>query len=126
MRRRLEVFIPIVLLSMLVQLIAPVAAVRVVAYALSDPLYMASICSGMSSSTDGAQNTASKTHHDKANCCALCSVSFGSVVAVDPPPLLFVILQRLSQLALWLEVAETLPAVGVGSNPQARAPPQLT
>ena len=47
MRRRLEIFIPIVLLSVLVQLIAPISAFRVVANAVSDPLYMASICSGV-------------------------------------------------------------------------------
>ena len=46
MRRRLEVFIPIVLLAILVQLMAPIAAFRVVANAVSDPLYMATICSG--------------------------------------------------------------------------------
>ena len=38
MRRRLELFIPIVLLAILVQLMAPIAAFRVVAYATSDPL----------------------------------------------------------------------------------------
>jgi len=43
MRRRLEIFIPIVLFSVLVQLIAPISAFRVVANAVSDPLYMASI-----------------------------------------------------------------------------------
>ena len=39
MRRRLEVFIPIVLLSILVQLIAPISAFRAVAYASADPLF---------------------------------------------------------------------------------------
>ncbi len=42
--RRLELFIPIVLLAVLVQLMAPIAAFRVVAYATTDPLYMATIC----------------------------------------------------------------------------------
>jgi hypothetical protein len=36
--RRLEVLIPLVLLAVLVQLIAPIAAFRMVAYAVSDPL----------------------------------------------------------------------------------------
>src|ERR1700727_248725 len=45
MRRRLEAIIPIVLLAILVQLIAPIAAFRAVAYAATDPLHMASICS---------------------------------------------------------------------------------
>jgi hypothetical protein len=44
MRRRLEFYVPIVLLAVLVQLMVPIAAFRVVAYAATDPLYMASIC----------------------------------------------------------------------------------
>ena len=125
MRRRLEVFIPIVLLSIMVQLMAPIAAFRVVAYAATDPLYMASICSGMASSPEVAQTAPTKTQHSGANCCAFCAAGHGGAVAVDPPPLVFVTLQRQYQLVSWLEAADPLPAVRVGSNAQARAPPQL-
>jgi hypothetical protein len=69
MRRRLEILIPIVLLSVLVQLIAPISAFRAVANAVSDPLYMASICSGMASSHDASQTAPAKTQRDGANCC---------------------------------------------------------
>ena len=54
MRRRLDVFIPIVLFSIMVQLLAPIGAFRAVAHAVSDPLYMATICSGMASSQDAS------------------------------------------------------------------------
>ena len=47
MRRRLELLIPIVLLAIAVQLFAPIAAFRAFAYAVNDPLYMASICTDM-------------------------------------------------------------------------------
>ena len=57
MRRRLEALIPIVLLAVVVQLLAPIAAFRAFAYAASDPLYMSSICSGMESSTDEVPTT---------------------------------------------------------------------
>jgi Protein of unknown function (DUF2946) len=126
MRRRLEIFIPIVLLSILVQLFAPIAAFRVVANAVSDPLYMATICSGMASSQDASQTAPAKAPHDGANCCAVCAVSFGGALALDPPPLVFVTLQRQSQLVSWLEATDPMAAVRVGSNAQARAPPQLT
>ena len=126
MRRRLEVFIPIVLLSIMVQLVAPIAAFRVVAYAATDPLYMASICSGMASSPEVSQTAPAKTQHSGANCCAFCAAGHGGAAAVDPPPLVFVTLQRQYQLVSWLEAADPLPAVRVGSNAQARAPPQLT
>ena len=126
MRRRLEVFIPIVLLSILVQLFAPIAAFRVVAYAVTDPLYMASICSEMASSADEGQTAPAKTQHDHGGCCVFCAAGHGGGVAVDPPPLIFVSLQRLYQRVSWLEAADPMPTVRVGSNTQARAPPLLT
>jgi hypothetical protein len=125
MRRRLEIFIPIVLLAVLVQLMAPIAAFRVVANAVSDPLYMASICSGMAVSADSSQSAPAPMQHG-AKCCAFCSVGSAVAVAIDPPPAAFITLHRQYQLVAWLESAERLPAVRVGSNAQARAPPQLT
>jgi hypothetical protein len=125
MRRRLEVFIPIVLLSIVVQLLAPIAAFRVLAYAASDPLYMASICAGMASSPD-AQTAPVRTQHDHGDCCVVCATGHGGSIAVSPPALIFVSLQRLYQRVSWLEAADPMPAVRVGSNAQARAPPLLT
>lgn len=125
MRRRLEIFIPIVLLAVLVQLLAPIAAFRVVAYAATDPLYMASICTDMASSSD-TQTAPARTQHSHGDCCAFCGAGHGGAVVVDPPPLLFVNLQRQYQRISWLEGADPMPAVRVGSNAQARAPPQLT
>jgi hypothetical protein len=125
MRRRLEAFVPIVLLAVMVQLLAPIAAFRVVAYATSDPLYMASICTGMTSSSD-AQSAPSKTQHSHGDCCAFCGAGHGGTVALDPPPLVFVTLQRQYQWISWLEAADPTPAIRVGSNAQARAPPHLT
>jgi Protein of unknown function (DUF2946) len=125
MRRRLEVFIPIVLLSILVQLFAPIVAFRVVAYAATDPLYMASICSEMGPSTD-AQTAPAKTQHDHGGCCVFCAAGHGGAIAIDQPPLIFVSLQDLYQQVSWLEAADPMPTVRVGSNAQARAPPQLT
>jgi Protein of unknown function (DUF2946) len=125
MRRRLEAFIPIVLLAVLVQLIAPIAAFRVVAFAVSDPLYMASICSEMTPSKD-AQSAPAKTQHNHAECCAFCGAGHGGPVAIDPPPLIFVTLQRQYQKVSWLLAAEPMPTIRIGSNAQARAPPSLS
>jgi hypothetical protein len=125
MRRRLEVFIPIVMLAVLVQLMAPIAAFRVVAYATTDPLYLASICSGMTSASD-MQTDPAKTQHHHGDCCAFCAGSHGGAVTLDPPPLIFVSLQRQYQQTSWLEATETIPAFRVGSNTQARAPPAFS
>ena len=123
MRRRLELLIPIVLLAILVQLMAPIAAFRALADAASDPLYMASICSGMGAAADDAQTAPAKTQHDRGDCCAFCAGSHGGATALAPPPLIFVTLQRQYQRLAWLQAADPMPTVRVGSNAQARAPP---
>jgi hypothetical protein len=125
MRRRLEILIPIVLLAVLVQLFAPIAAFRVVAYAVTDPVYMASNCSEMGPSPD-AQTAPAKTQHDHGGCCAFCAAGHGGTIAIEPPPLIFVSLQRQYQRVSWLEAADPISTGRVGSNAQARAPPQLT
>jgi hypothetical protein len=124
MRRRLEVFIPIVLLSILVQLFAPIAAFRMVAFAASDPVLAASICHDSAASAD-TQTAPAETQHDRGNCCVLCAIGHGAI-SVDPPPIIFVSLQRVYQRMSWLEAADPTRTVRVGSNTQARAPPQLT
>jgi hypothetical protein len=123
MRRRLELFIPIVMLAVVVQLLAPIAAFRVVAYATTDPLYMASICEHAASSAD-VQTAPDSNQHEHGNCCAFCGAGNGVTVAVASPPLIFVTLQRQYQRLSWLEATGTMPTVRVGSNGQARAPPQ--
>jgi hypothetical protein len=125
MRRRLELFIPIVVLAVLVQLIAPIAAFRVVAYATSDPLYLASICTETASS-QAAQTAPAKTQHDHAECCAFCGAGHGASIAFASPPLIFVTLQRQYQQISWLEAADRMPTIRVGSNTQARAPPSFS
>ena len=50
----------------------------------------------------------------------------GGAVAIDSPPLIFVHLQRQYQRVSWLEAADPMPAVRVGSNAQARAPPSFS
>ena len=125
MRRRLELVISIVLLAILVQLFAPIAAFRAVAYAVNDPLYMSSICSGMGSAEE-TQTAPGKTQHDHGECCAFCAAGHGGAAAVEPPAPVFVALQRLYQRVSWLEAAVPMPAIRVGSNAQARAPPSFS
>ncbi|MET0677408.1 MAG: DUF2946 family protein [Bradyrhizobium sp.] len=122
MRRRLGLFVPIVLLSMWVQLLAPVAAFRAFATAVSDPLTMATICSGMASPDDASDTTAPHG----ANCCGFCSVNHGIAAALDPPPAIHVVLQRQYSLVAWLEAEHPLPLARLGLHAQARAPPSIS
>jgi hypothetical protein len=80
----------------------------------------------MASSQDASPTAPAKTQHDGANCCAFCGGGQGGAVAVDPPPLVFVTLQRQYQLVAWLEAADPTPAARAGSNAQARAPPAIS
>src|SRR3954451_15504798 len=124
MRRRLDGILPIVLLAVLVQLMAPIAAFRVVAYAVSDPLYLAATCSEMASSQDGAQ-TVPGTQHHAGGCCAVCAGGHGAV-ALDAPASVAVELQRSYQRVAWLAPDYPLPVLRAGSNAQARAPPHFS
>jgi Protein of unknown function (DUF2946) len=119
MRRRLEALVPIVLLAVLVQVFAPIAAFRMVANAVVDPLYLASICTD---SSDG-QVLPSKALHSRGKCCGFCSISHAGAAAVAPPASIFVALQWQFQRILWLQASNPIPTVRVGSNTQARAPP---
>jgi len=121
MRRRLGRLIPIVLLAVLVQVFAPIAAFRVVAYAVSDPLYLEAICSDTSASD--TQVAPSNAPHPRGKCCGFCSISHAGTAAVAPPAPIFVVLQRQFQRVLWLQASNPVPTIRVGSNAQARAPP---
>ena len=126
-RRRLEVLIPIVLVAILVQIVAPIAAFRAVADATSDPLAMAAICTDMASmaSSRDDQKTPAETPHAH-QCCAFCGAGHGGAVPLNPPQPAFVTLQRQYQRISWLQATDPIPAIRAGSNAQARAPPQLT
>jgi len=123
MRRRLEVLIPIVLVSILVQIVAPIAAFRAVADATSDPLAVATICTDLASvaSAQDGQKSPANTQHAH-HCCAFCGAGHGGAVPINPPQI-FVTLQRQYQRISWLEAADRVPAIPTGSNAQARAPP---
>ena len=83
MRRRLELLIPIVLLAIAVQLFAPIAAFRAFAYAVNDPLYMASICTDMGAAADDAQTAPAGTQHHNGDCCAFCAGGHGGGTALQ-------------------------------------------
>ena len=126
MKRRLERFIPIVLLAILVQLMAPIAAFRVVAEAVSDPLYMAATCSGMASSEDAPQGAPAQTQHHGVTCCVVCATGHGGAVGIDRTTVAFVAEQRQYQSVSWLQAAERVSTLRAGSNAQARAPPSIS
>jgi hypothetical protein len=121
MRRRLEFLLPIVLLAVMVQLLAPIAAFRSAAAAAADPQAMSAICSEMASHGD-ADNSPGQAQHT-GDCCSFCAACHVGANPLAPPQPVFVVLQRHYQLVAWLQADAAMPTARVGSNAQARAPP---
>jgi hypothetical protein len=123
MRRRLGRFLPIVMLAMLVQIFAPIAACLAFSTTTADPLAGA-ICSHApdASSPQDRETDPQQTH---GACCALCCV----VHAATPPPdpqAVAVSIARDATTVVWRGLAFGLPPLAVDSHAQARAPPNIS
>jgi hypothetical protein len=121
MRRRLQNFLPVVLLALMVQALAPIAATW--AAAASDPLQAAPIChSGAAGSGDAGvpDNNGPGSQHSACDLC--CLVQAGG--ALDAPKGMAVAMPyRVAASVVWQERAAEPAPTSVGSNTQARAPP---
>ncbi len=125
MRRRLQKFLPIVLIALVVQILAPIAACWAAGIAASDPLGPASIChdSAASLPAPGDQGGDHRSHN---GACAICCIA-QAATAIDTPQQAAVILSyRLPERVVWRNQVRDLPGARAGSNAQARAPPSLT
>jgi hypothetical protein len=123
MRGRLEKLLPIVLIALMVQILAPIGACWAAALAASDPLAAAEIChtnpgQGPGASDQGGPHRA----HDGA--CAMCCAAQANA-SLDPPRQSTVALPyRETRRVVWRDQAPSRSASRAGSNTQARAPPQ--
>jgi len=124
MRRRLRKYLPIVLIALMVQILAPVAACWAAGIAASDPLQGTVICHDTAASTSGsADKTGQPRAHD--GCCSVCSVAHGSA-PLDAPQTTLAAPYGDAQRVVWLDRAPDLFGSRTGSHPQARAPPSMT
>jgi Protein of unknown function (DUF2946) len=121
MRRRLQKFLPVVLLALLVQVLAPIAATW--ASATSDPLQAVPICHSGSTGSGGAgvpDNNVPGSQHAACDLC--CLVQAGG--ALDAPKVIAVTTPyRPAVSVVWQERTAEPTRSLVGSNTQARAPP---
>jgi hypothetical protein len=125
MRRRLEKFLPIVLIALMVQILAPIGACWAAAIAASDPLPAAEIChtdlgQGPGNSDQGRQHRA----HDGA--CSVCCAAQASAGLNAPQAGMVAAPYRAIALVVWRDHAPGLFGTRMGSNAQARAPPPST
>ena len=127
MRRRLGRFLPIVMLAMLVQIFAPVAACLAFNPATADPLAGA-ICSHapdpgspQASFPQDRENDPQQMH----GACALCCV----IQAATPPadPQAFAVgIERDVSTVIWRGTVFGPPPFPVDATAQARAPPSIS
>ena len=123
MRRRLGKFLPIVLIALLVQIFAPVAACLAASTAASDPLQGAIICHGAGPTTPGSSDQNSPRAQDRS--CSLCCVAH-SAAPLDTPSSAFTIPVRKPERVIWLAKTLKLFSSRAGSHAQARAPPSIS
>jgi len=126
MRRRLKNFLPIVLIALAVQIVAPIAACWAAGIAASDPLSAAVICHGKGGAAAASQDDQTGAQGVQRGCCALCGV-LHTGAPVDPPQtaILFTFERQVTSV-VWHELALDPAASRAGSPEQARAPPALS
>ena len=124
MRRRLKNFLPIVLIALAVQIVAPIAACWAAGIAASDPLSAAVICHGNAGAA--GQTDQSGAQGAQRGCCVLCGV-LHTGAPVDPPQTAAIFtFDRQVTSVVWHELALDPAASRAGSPEQARAPPALS
>lgn len=123
MRRRLGRFLPIVMLAVLVQIFAPIAACWAATDALSDP-FASAICSHLTDATSpqGGQTDQQQAHGD---CCLICYAAHTATPTADPQSS-FSKLARTAAVVVWFEQTPALHRAAAASNAQARGPPVIS
>lgn len=124
MRRRLEKFLPIVLIAALVQIFAPIGATWAATIAASDPLHAVPICHGAGASIpDQPAQSDQPGAHD--GCCSVCRL-VQSGAPVDAPQAVPATPFRAAMSVVWPDTTPDLSGSRLRSHAQARAPPLLT
>jgi Protein of unknown function (DUF2946) len=120
MRARLQKFLPVVLIALAMQVLAPIAACWATGIAAGDPLQTA-ICH-----SNGASNTAPDDPADAhAGACSICCLVQASA-SLDTPQATFVTSLRLAAPVVWYATTASVAVSHGGFNAKARAPPHLT
>jgi hypothetical protein len=124
MRRRLRKFLPVVLVALAVQILAPIAACWAAVIAVSDPLHAAVIChDDAGQNGNPADQTGGHRAHDGA--CSLCC-AVHAAASLDAPQTAVAMPYRQPLRVDWREVAPELLGSRAGSHAQARAPPSIS
>jgi len=119
MRRRLRKFLPIVLIALAVQLLAPIAACWAAAGAASDPLSALAICHSDPTTPPGSSDP-----HAQDSGCPICCLAHSQASFDTPQPVAFSIPRINAAPVVWREDAQADLRSPRHSTAQARASPQ--
>ena len=118
---RTQKYLPILLLALVVQIFAPVAASWSAATAAADPLQSASICHSAPDGSSGQNDQGG----DKAThaLCTICCVAQATGSIDTPPQIALSTPARQVTTVVWISATQDRSRERPGSNAQARAPP---
>jgi len=122
MRRRLQKYLPIVLIALMVQILAPIAASWAAAMVAADPLGATEICHNLPAS-DSAQGDQGADHRAHDGACPICCVAQAASALDTPQAVVVAMPYRAAARVVWHDQASELARSPLGSNTQARAPP---
>jgi Protein of unknown function (DUF2946) len=129
MRRRLRKFLPIVMLALAVQILAPIAACWAAGIAASDPLAAfgaAAICHDAGGPAGNQADPSDRTgHRAHDGACALCCLGHAAA-SMDTPNTITAVPYRHSLLVVWRDVVAELRDARSSGHAQARAPPSIS
>jgi Protein of unknown function (DUF2946) len=125
MRRRLQKFLPIVLIALVMQVLAPIAACWAASIAVSDPFGSAAICHDNAASAP-AQSDQGGDHRSHNGVCAICCIAQAASAIDTPQQAAVAAPHRQPARVVWRDQAVEPQAARAGSNTQARAPPSLS
>jgi hypothetical protein len=124
MRARLQKFLPLVLLALVMQVLAPIAACLAAGQAVADPLSAAVICH--STSEQGGLNDQNGAPFAHGGACALCCLAQVGASLDSPPHVALSVPFRHAERVVWHVAEASAGAAHKGTNAQARAPPQFS
>jgi hypothetical protein len=120
MRRRFQKFLPIILIALVVQILAPIGATFAAAIAASDPLSAAPICHGGEGSVPSHDPGGGRAHD---GVCSVCCVAQAGASLDTPKAVPSAVPYRIAARVIWRDEAPDILPARAGSHAQARAPP---
>ena len=121
MHARLQKYLPIVLIALAMQVLAPIAACWAAGAALADPLLNAAICHDVGT----GQGDRSGQPAPHAGSCSICCLAQASA-SFDAPQAIFATPFRFAVAVVWRTPTAPVIVSYRGSNANARAPPHAS